>query len=87
MKRRSFLRMLGFAPIVAASPSLALPKSDNPKRLADGGVAGTGKPGLYGDVPSAQVIFSRIASADGNMLMIGNDETASIKIYFNGVEA
>lgn len=87
MKRRSFLRMLGFVPIVAATPSIALPTPDNPKRLADGGAIGAGEPRLYGEIPSAQVVFDRIASADGNMLILSDGGTAMINIRYNGVEA
>lgn len=80
MKRRAFLRMLGLAPIVAASSSLALPKPDNPKRLADGGVVGPSRPVRVGEAPPEQVEFQRMISPSKRLEINSGGQMATISI-------
>ncbi|WP_455296490.1 hypothetical protein [Brucella pituitosa] len=86
MKRRSFLRMLGLAPIVAASPSLALPKPDSPKRLAEGGLVNAGEPRLYGEAACQSAAFDSIRSSDGRLMIASDGTHSTIKIHVDSVK-
>ena len=67
MKRRAFLRMLGLAPVVAASTSLALPKPDRPDEMVREGSVGELGPELIAPVPDriGSIRFSSIQSRKG----------------------
>ena len=80
MKRRAFLRMLGLAPVLAATPSLALPKPDSPKRLADGGLVGPSRPFRVGEALSEQVEFQRMTSPDKRLAIVTRGNGGIIKI-------
>lgn len=67
MKRRAFLRMLGLAPVVAASTSLALPKPDRPDETVNGGSVGELGPELIAPAPAriGNITFTSIQSRKG----------------------
>jgi hypothetical protein len=78
MKRRSFLRLLGLAPVVVAAPSLALPKPDNPKSSAGNAGLGEGEPGLAASGSMRSFVFEtgevelepvRWESRDGKLIL------------------
>ena len=46
MKRRTFLRILGLAPVAAALPAMALPRPDNVKDTVKGSVTMGDQSGL-----------------------------------------
>lgn len=80
MKRRAFLRMLGLAPVLAVTPSLALPKPDSPKRLAEGGYVGQSRPVMVGEAPPEQVEFQRMTSPDKRLVIASYGNEGFIKI-------
>lgn len=90
MKRRAFLRMLGLAPVLAVTPSLALPKPDSPKRLASGGAVGMPQSRIVGEVPNGFPLTfengrltmqtSVTRPRDGKVTIVDRGDTAGFRI-------
>lgn len=75
MKRRTFLRMLGFAPVAAALPAMALPRAEKPTEIAKGKFRMTAETLDVHSANIGSVTTGTLRSADGKVVCDLADHT------------
>lgn len=81
MKRRTFLRMLGLAPVAAAVPAMALPRAEN--TMATGGIVKGKVDNRVGETPGESILIDVDMSKPSQILIdvdaLNRDLAASFK--------
>lgn len=90
MKRRSFLRLLGLAPVVAAAPGLAMPRPESPKDIITGLSAATDPQFIGSEQVSHPIVYEggqfylnagSIRSSNGKLVIDMHGGNCSIRIH------